>query len=346
MTQFYKVDPLKPDGKILKKAAEIIRKGGLVAFPTETVYGLGADALNPDAVKKIFVSKGRPLDNPLIVHVADKDQIYRLARKIPKEAEDLIKEFFPGPLTIVLKKRSIVPNETTANLPTVAIRMPNHEIALALIKESETPIAAPSANKAGRPSPTKAKHVLEDLNGKVDLIIDGGATEFGLESTIVDLTTKPPQLLRPGAVTAEMLREVLGAFQVHPAVLEKGVEKNVVARSPGMKYRHYAPKANLIVITGNDKDVQVKIEGLIQEFSRKNLKVGVATTTGKEYGANYVEKLGESKREIARRLFDILRKFDEADVDVILAEGVEEEGLGLAIMNRLKKASGYQVVRT
>jgi len=346
MTEVYKTDPLKPDRVIIRKAAEIIKEGGLVAFPTETVYGLGADALNAEAIKKIFKAKRRPLNNPLIVHVADNEHIRKLARKVPREAEELIERFFPGPLTIVLRKKPIVPDEITANLPTVGIRMPDHKIALSLIEESGTSIAAPSANTAGRPSPTKAQHVLEDLYGKVDLVIDGGETKFGLESTILDLTVKPPQILRPGAVTLEMLREVLGTVRIHPAVQGKIRGKELTAKSPGMRYRHYAPKADLIIIIGKDEDVQRKIEEMMQNFNVKRLRIGVATTTGREYQANHVEFLGKSKKKIAKSLFDVLRRFDEADVDVILAEGVDERGLGLAIMNRLKKASGYKVIKT
>jgi L-threonylcarbamoyladenylate synthase len=344
MTVICKVDPLKPDRSILRRAAEVVRRGGLVAFPTETVYGLGASALDPAAVKKIFNAKGRPLDNPLIVHVADRDQIYRLARRIPKEAEVLIERFFPGPLTIVLEKEPIVPDETTASLPTVAVRMPDHKVASGLIEESRIPIAAPSANKAGRPSPTKAQHVLQDLEGEIDMIIDGGATRFGLESTVVDLTVNPPELLRPGAVTFEMLREVLHTLQVHPSVLQD-ISYGGAVRSPGMKYRHYAPRAELVVVVGDQQNVQMKIEQLIRELSSKRLRIGVARTTGKQYDASHLEELGRSKQEIARGLFDVLRRFDEANVDMIFAEGVDEKGLGLAIMNRLKKASGYKIIR-
>ncbi|MEM3003959.1 MAG: L-threonylcarbamoyladenylate synthase [Candidatus Bathyarchaeia archaeon] len=344
MTVICRVDPLEPDRSILRRAAEIVRRGGLVAFPTETVYGLGANALNPAAVKKIFHAKGRPADNPLIVHVVDRDQIYRLAKRVPGEAEALIERFFPGPLTIVLEKEPIVPDETTAGLPTVAVRMPDHKVASGLIEESGTPIAAPSANKAGRPSPTKAQHVLQDLEGEVEMIIDGGATRFGLESTVVDLTVNPPELLRPGAVTLEMLREVVSALQIHPTVLQD-ISYGGAVRSPGMKYRHYAPKADLVVVVGDQQNVQMKIEQLIRELSPKGLRIGVARTTGKQYDASHLEELGLSKQEIARDLFDVLRRFDEANVDVIFAEGVDEKGLGLAIMNRLKKASGYRIIR-
>lgn len=344
MTEVWTVNPGRPDVRIIKKAAELIKKGNLVAFPTETVYGLGADALNSEAVKKIFLAKGRPVDNPLIVHVSSGDSAYSLAGNVPKEADVLIREFFPGPLTIVLEKKPIVPDETTAKLPTVAIRMPSSRIALALIEASGTPIAAPSANKAGRPSPTKAQHVLEDLDGKVDLIIDGGATEVGLESTVVDLTVKPPEILRPGAVTLEMLREVLGTVHISPTNTQNLVDRELVARSPGMKYKHYAPKAELLVVIGSDNDVQRKISELINDFDTKGMRIGVATTTGKKYHVNHIESLGVTKQEIAKGLFDVLRRFDEVDVDVILVEGVDEEGLGLAIMNRLRKASGHRVI--
>ncbi|MBS7626109.1 threonylcarbamoyl-AMP synthase [Candidatus Bathyarchaeota archaeon] len=344
MTQICEVEPQNPSIEIIRRAARIIRMGGLVAFPTETVYGLGADAMNATAVRKIFAVKERPLDNPLIVHVADEGSIKKLAANIPDEAKILIEKFFPGPITIVLEKKPVVPDVTTANLPTVALRMPNNKVALSLIEESGTPIAAPSANKAGRPSPTKAQHVLEDFKGEVDLILDGGPTTFGLESTVVDLTVNPPQLLRPGAVTLEMLNDAIGQVQVHPSVkLEMSSED--LAKSPGMKYRHYAPRAELVVVTGRDEDVAKKIREMINMFRSKGLRVGVASTTGMEYSADYVEKLGRTKLEIASRLYDGLRRFDEAEVDIIIAEGVDECGLGLAIMNRLKKASDYRVVR-
>ncbi|MBS7649791.1 threonylcarbamoyl-AMP synthase [Candidatus Bathyarchaeota archaeon] len=345
MTEICEVEPQNPSIEIIRRAARIIRMGGLVAFPTETVYGLGADAMNATAVRKIFAVKERPPDNPLIVHVADEDSIKKLAAHIPDEAKILIERFFPGPLTIVLEKKPVVPDVTTANLPTVALRMPNNKVALSLIEESGTPIAAPSANKAGRPSPTKAQHVLEDLKGEVDLILDGGPTTFGLESTVVDLTVNPPQLLRPGAVTIEMLNDAIGQVQVHPSVKLRISSEEFEAKSPGMKYRHYAPRAELIVVTGRDEDVAKKIGEMINMFRSKGLRVGVASTTGMEYSADYVEKLGRSKLEIASRLYDGLRRFDEAEVDIIIAEGVDECGLGLAIMNRLRKASDYRVVR-
>jgi L-threonylcarbamoyladenylate synthase len=344
MTDIYKVNPQKPEKVILRKAADIIKKNGLVAFPTETVYGLGADALNSDAVKKIFFAKERPMDNPLIVHIADKDDIYTLAKNIPKEANNLIRKFFPGPLTIVLEKKPIVPDETTARLATVALRMPENRIAIDLIQASKTPIAAPSANRAGRPSPTRAEHVFQDLKGKVDLIIDGGPTKLGLESTVVDLTVEIPLILRPGAITLEMLRPELKRIKLHPSILGNHADLTI-PKSPGMKYRHYAPKTKLMVIVGNRENIHFKIEELIHNLHMKKMKVGIASVSEKKYPADHIENLGYSKNEIAKNLFDILRRFDELNLDLIIAEGVDEEGIGLAIMNRLQKASGYAVIR-
>ncbi len=333
-----KVDPNDPEEDKIKVAAEIIKKGGLVAFPTETVYGLGADALNEKAVRRIFEAKNRPADNPLIVHVSNVDEVYRIA-EVNEVAEKLMKKFFPGPLTLVMKKKDIVPYATTGGLDTVAVRMPDHKVALKLIELSETVIAAPSANIAGRPSPTNANHVLEDFEGKIEAIIDAGETKIGLESTVVDTTTYPVTILRPGAVTPEMLGEVVDVK------LFKG--KPVVAKSPGMKYRHYAPKADLIVITGERSKVIDKIIQLTSDLKAKGLKVGVAASNKKFYEnvADEIVEMGDNPEVIARRLFSILREFDKRDVDVIIAEGIEEKGIGLAIMNRLEKASGYRVYR-
>jgi L-threonylcarbamoyladenylate synthase len=345
MTKIYTVNAQKPDNTILRKAADIIKKNRLVAFPTETVYGLGANALNPNAVKKIFMAKERPMDNPLIVHIADKDDIYILAKNIPEEANKLIRKFFPGPLTIILEKQPIVPDETTARLPTVAIRMPENRIAIDLIQTSQTPIAAPSANRAGRPSPTRAEHVFQDLKEKVDLILDGGPTKLGLESTVVDLTVETPSILRPGAVTLEMLKSLIEKIELHPSILENHADSETIPKSPGMKYRHYAPKTKLMVIVGKRENIHCKIEELISDLHMKKMKVGIASVSQKEYLADHVENLGYSKNEIAKNLFNILRRFDELNLDLIIAEGVDEEGIGLAIMNRLQKASGYAVIR-
>ena len=327
----------------IKIAAEVLRRGGLVAFPTETVYGLGANALDSKAVKKIFEVKGRPTDNPLIVHVASKAEVYKLASEVPKEAEKLMNAFWPGPLTLILKKSEIVPNTTTGGLDTVAIRMPAHKIALTLIKESKVPVAAPSANLSGKPSPTSGEHVIRDLYGKIDVIIDAGETQIGLESTVLDLTVDPPTILRPGGITLEDLERLLGEVQVHPAVEGRKVKTTV--KSPGMKYRHYAPNADVIVVEGNAEKVREKIRELTTKYKREGKKVGVMITDMKQRcGADVTKIVGNDFETIARNLFKTLRGFDEEDVDVIIAEGIESVGLGLAIMNRLKRAS-YKIIK-
>ena len=323
-TRVVKVDPENPEEEKIRVAAEVIKKGGLVAFPTETVYGLGADALNERAVRKIFEVKGRPADNPLIVHVSSVEQIYEIAK--PNEiAELLIKKFFPGPLTLVMENRK-VPKVTTAGLKTVAIRMPDHKIALRLI-EMSSPIAAPSANKSGKPSPTKAEHVLEDLGNLVDCIIDGGETKIGLESTVVDTTVYPVEILRPGAVTKEELEKYVDV---------KFAEDFSVARSPGMKYKHYAPDAETIVLVG--KDFLTKAEEIAKDFLKKGYAVGVAGVGVKERRDEIIYRnLGNTLEEVARKLFSVLRELDK-ECDVIIVQGVEEKGIGKAIMNRLYKA--------
>ncbi|AMM53412.1 L-threonylcarbamoyladenylate synthase [Pyrococcus kukulkanii] len=324
----------------LKVAARLIREGKLVAFPTETVYGLGADALNERAVKRIFEAKGRPADNPLIVHIADFSQVYELAREVPEEAEMLARKFWPGPLTIVLPKKDVVPKVTTGGLDTVAIRMPAHEIALRLIELSERPIAAPSANISGKPSPTSAEHVIDDFYGKIECIIDGGETKIGVESTVIDLTEWPPVLLRPGGLPLEEIEKVIGEVRIHPAVYGKRVD---LAKAPGMKYRHYAPNAEVIVVEGSREKVEEKIRELIGEFKRKGKRVGVIGSG--RYNADEFFFLGNTVEDVARNLFKALRHMDRAGVDVVLAEGVEEKGLGLAVMNRLRKAAGYRIIR-
>jgi L-threonylcarbamoyladenylate synthase len=278
-----RVNPKKPERKIIERAAKIIKKGGLVAFPTETVYGLGANALNKKAVKKIFEVKKRPLDNPIIVHIADFKNLKKLAKRIPKEAEILAKKFWPGPLTFVLFKKKIVPNEVTGGQNTVAIRMPKNKIALELIKKSGVPIAAPSANLAGRPSPTEAKHVFEDFGEKIDLILDGGKTKIGVESTVLDLTKKSPEILRPGGASFEELKKNLPNLRLHPSLLGKKLRGK--PKSPGMRYRHYAPKAELI-LAKNSKE----IKKLIKKYKKFGKKIGVmaSTETKDEYsGADF-----------------------------------------------------------
>ncbi|MBA3044359.1 threonylcarbamoyl-AMP synthase, partial [archaeon] len=276
-TKIIKMDPKKIDRSKINISANIIKKGGTVAFPTETVYGLGANALNTKAVLKIFKAKNRPQDNPLIVHIDDRKEIYRLAESVSKKVEKLINKFWPDPLTLLLKKSKIVPYAVTGGLDTVAIRMPAHPVALALIKESETPIAAPSANLAGRPSPTAAEHVLEDLSGRIDAVIDGGKTRVGVESTILDMTGKYPTILRPGGVTAEELRKVLGVVRVHKLAKAEMKIENAVTLAPGMKYRHYAPKTKMILFEGKKKEIVKKIREFIEKHQDR--KIGVLTIT-------------------------------------------------------------------
>ncbi|WP_258083958.1 L-threonylcarbamoyladenylate synthase [Thermococcus thermotolerans] len=326
------------DERKIRIAARFILMGKLVAFPTETVYGLGADALNEEAVKRIFEAKGRPPDNPLIVHISDFDDLRKLARDIPREAKLLAERFWPGPLTMVLPKREEVPYATTGGLDTVAVRMPAHPIALALIKAS-TPIAAPSANISGKPSPTLAEHVIDDFYGRIDCIIDGGETKIGVESTVIDMSSERPTLLRPGGLPLEEIEQVIGEVEIHPAVRGKLVD---VARSPGMKYKHYSPNAQVIVVEGKRENVRAKIAELVEEYRAKGLRVGVMAT--EEYGADEFFYLGKTEEEVAKNLFRALRELDKRGVDVIIAEGVEEKGLGFAVMNRLRKAAGYRIV--
>ncbi|ACJ16574.1 Hypothetical translation factor [Thermococcus onnurineus NA1] len=326
------------DGRKIKIAAKFILEGKLVAFPTETVYGLGADALNEEAARRIFEAKGRPADNPLIVHIADFDDLKKLAREIPDEARLLAEKFWPGPLTVVLPKKEEVPTVTTGGLDTVAVRMPAHPIALALIRAS-TPIAAPSANISGKPSPTLAEHVIDDFYGKIECIIDGGETKIGVESTVVDLSGEKPTLLRPGGLPLEEIEKVIGEVEIHPAVRGKLVD---VARSPGMKYKHYSPNAQVIVVEGPRENVRKKIEELVKEYRKKGLRVGVMAT--EQYDADEFFHLGTSEEEVARNLFKALRELDKRRVDIIIAEGIEERGLGFAVMNRLRKAAGYRIV--
>jgi len=343
-----KVNSERPEVDKIKAAAKIIREGGLVAFPTETVYGLGADALNPEAVRRIYAAKKRPLDNPIIVHISDKRDLYKLAREVPENIDELTR-LWPGPLTIILKASEAVPRETTGGLDTVAIRMPNHKVALALIRESGVPIAAPSANLAGRPSPTTAEHVKQDLNGRIDMILDAGPTRIGVESTVVDLTSNPPQILRPGGFPFEDLKRIIKDLRLHPSVTadrEVYIER---PPSPGMKHRHYAPKAKLILVEGRMEALTDKIQELVNKYSCDGRRVGVLSTdeTKHLYRADVVKSLGSRNDPacMARKLFRLLREFDEEKVDVIIAEGVPMRHLGLAVMNRLRKASGFNIVK-
>jgi L-threonylcarbamoyladenylate synthase len=348
-TLMFKVDPINPDAQQITAAAAIIRAGGLVAFPTETVYGLGADALNGDAILRLFEAKKRPLDNPPIVHIADVSEVYPLVAEVPANAELLMQQFWPGPLTLVFKHSNNVPKETVAGLDTIAIRMPKHKVALELIKQSRRPIAAPSANLSGKPSPTTAQHVYEDLNGRIDAIIDGGATNIGVESTVVDLSSDPPMLLRPGGTPFEALKKVLGDLRLHPFVQSEQELPLEKIRSPGMKHKHYAPKAEVILVEGSVEAIENKIKELSASYKLKGAKVGVLATdeTQAAYKANVVKSMGSrfNLSTVAQSLFRLLREVDAEGVDIILAESVPSEGLGLAVMNRLRKASGYHIIK-
>lgn len=348
-TLMLKVDSQKPEMDKVRVAADFIKKGGLVAFPTETVYGLGADALNTKAVKTLFEAKKRPFDNPPIVHVENAKKVHILADQVSPKAERLMKTFWPGPLTLIFKRSQIVPDVTVCGLDTIAIRMPRHNVALALIRESRCSIAAPSANLAGKPSPTTARHVLHDLDGKIHAILDAGPTRIGVESTVLDMTVDPPQILRPGGTPYEALKKTLRRVKLHPvAVAEKELTVGKV-RSPGVKHKHYAPDADLIVVDGELTAVINKVKELAEFWMQKGNKVGVLATdeTASHYKADVVKSLGSrrSLTTIAKNLFKLLREFDFDGVDIIIAEGVPSEGLGLAVMNRLRKASGYKIVK-
>jgi L-threonylcarbamoyladenylate synthase len=345
-TRVLKVNPTEPEKEVIAEAAAVIRSGGLVAFPTETVYGLGADALNEAAVRRIFEVKGRPPDNPIIVHVADRDSVYLLASEVPRAAEELISRFWPGPLTLVLKRTELVPAVTCGGLETVAVRMPAHQVALELIREAGVPIAAPSANVSGSPSPTSTEHVLRDLGGKIEMVLDGGPAEIGVESTVIDMTVDPPELLRPGGLPLEGIEDVIGHVRV-PEPARGLVAFTGKPRSPGMKYRHYAPRCRLILVEGDPASVRRKVAELVTGLRAEGKRVGVLALDGADYPGAEVVDLGPRSdlRRVAKSLFTAIRDLDERGVDVIVAEGVEERGLGLAIMNRLRKASGGEVIR-
>lgn len=329
----------------IARAGEILRAGGLVAFPTETVYGLGGNALSPAAAEKIYAAKGRPSDNPLIVHIAHAEEMRPLVRDIPESAWRLAEAFWPGPLTMILQKSELVPRETSGGLDTVAIRLPRDKNARALIQAAGLPIAAPSANTSGRPSPTEARHVKEDLGGKIDMILDGGAVAVGIESTIVDLTGSVPALLRPGAITLEMLEGVLGTVQLDP-VLTKPLSPGMHPKAPGMKYRHYAPRAEMFLVDGTREAVIRKINACAAAAKADGKKVGILASeeNAAAYRADAVLRLGERAKpaEIAHNLFAALREMDDRGVDLIYAEAFPESGVGLAIMNRMNKAAGHR----
>ena len=338
----------------MERAGKILRAGGLVAFPTETVYGLGGDGLNPAASQKIYAAKGRPSDNPLIIHIAKFSDIEKIAVSIPPAAEKLAAAFWPGPLTMILQKSSLVPLQTTGGLQTVAIRFPSHPVAQALIKAGGGYIAAPSANLSGRPSPTSAAHVITDLDGRVDAIIDGGDGNIGLESTIIDLTEQVPVILRPGFVSLEMAREVLGEVQMDPGLLKE--DPAIRPKAPGMKYRHYAPRADLIIVRGEQETVAAAIRELCEKALSEGKKVGITASDEtrdsyrniKQEGLQeiFVRSAGQraDEQSIARHLYALLREFDILQVDLIYSEAFDTPRMGQAIMNRLIKAAGHQMI--
>lgn len=343
-TLICKIDKEKIDQSVIDQAGSILSQGGLVAFPTETVYGLGADALQGKAAQRIYQAKGRPSDNPLIVHIAEIEALNRIVKEIPKEAALLADRFWPGPLTMILPKAECVPDDTTGGLDTVAVRMPDHPVALALIQAAGGYVAAPSANTSGRPSPTRAEHVAEDLMGRIDMILDGGAVGIGLESTIVDLSGEVPVILRPGAITLDMLSEVIGTVVMDKGLIEEN--SNVRPKAPGMKYRHYAPKARLCIVEGQQQNVIDRIKQLASEKCEE--KVGIICTeeTADAYHYGIVKTIGARNNEesIARNLYGILREFDQSEVEVIYSESFETPIMGQAIMNRLLKAAGHNKI--
>lgn len=332
VTRLIKVSGVDPDPSLVSEAASVLRKGGLVAFPTETVYGLGADALNAEAIKRIFKAKGRPSDNPVIVHIMGADQLVKLTDDVPTQARRLIREFWPGPLTLIFRRRQSVPIEVAGGLDTVAVRMPRNAVALALIHALGNPIAAPSANLSGFPSGTTAKHVLQDFEGKIDIVLDAGLVQVGVESTVLDLSTQPPVILRPGAVTREQLEGIIG---------EVGIEADVNALrcSPGTRYRHYSPKAEVRLVRRNDIR---QARELVYRYVSKGRMVGLVGTNISldHWQGVLVKTMPNDLNGYAKVLFATLRELDELGVDLIIVEEVKEEGIGVAIMDRLRRAAG------
>ena len=349
--------PQKPRDEELLEGARILREGGLVAFPTETVYGLGANALDEEAARKIYEAKGRPSDNPLIAHVSCMEEVYPLVSQVSEKAKKLMDAFWPGPMTLIFPKSDLVPYGTTGGLDTVAVRMPSDPVANRLIALAGVPVAAPSANTSGRPSPTTAQHVLQDMDGRIDMIIDGGPVGIGVESTIVDVSVETPTVLRPGAITMEMLEEVLGEVQIDPAILGP-VSADLRPKAPGMKYKHYAPKADLTLVEPEDGDMESpdslermteKVRQLAEEKLADGFRVGIICTdeSRQTYPKGLVRSIGSRTRRetVAHNLYALLREFDDLKADYIFSESFPEDHLGQAIMNRLSKAAGYHIVK-
>lgn len=346
-TIFEKADSMEENSAWLSKASAILKAGGLVAFPTETVYGLGGDALNPAASSKIYSAKGRPSDNPLIVHIADMDALYGIVKTVPENARRLAEVFWPGPLTMIFEKNEKVPMETTGGLQSVAVRMPSHEVARSLIRHSTGYIAAPSANTSGRPSPTKAEHVRDDLEGRIDMIVDGGDVGIGLESTIVDFTEEIPTVLRPGYITLDMIASVIGRVRMDRGLIDEN--SGIHPKAPGMKYKHYAPRADLVIVEGEPGAVIAYVNEQVQKLESRGGHCGVIATdeSAASYSAEQVISIGSRADEesIARHLYDVLRRFDDLSVTKIFSESFCTPVMGQAIMNRLLKAAGHQVIQ-
>lgn len=334
------------DENVMREAGRIIREGGLVAFPTETVYGLGGDALNPDSSRKIYAAKGRPSDNPLIVHISRVEDMKKLVSDVPEQAYVLAEHFWPGPLTMIMKKSELVPKETTGGLDTVAVRLPDHEVALAFIREAGGYVAAPSANVSGRPSPTLAKYVYEDMNGKIEMLLDGGEVGIGVESTIVDLTEEIPVILRPGHITPEMLQEVLGEVCLDPTMLSQDCMQQ--PKAPGMKYKHYAPRGELTIVSGKPEKVREKIKELLAYDRKQKRRTGVIVSADEAglYEADSIKVTGEREdlAAVARSLFRILREFDDEQIESMYVQAFPQEGIGQAVMNRMLKAAGHKII--
>lgn len=344
-TELVEITEPEKQKALLEKAGKIIQGGGLVAFPTETVYGLGGDALNPLSAKRIYAAKGRPSDNPLIVHICRFEDLAAIVEEIPDTAGKLAEKYWPGPLTMIFRKSDKVPLETTGGLDTVAVRMPDNPVALALIEAAGGYVAAPSANISGKPSPTLAKYVMEDMNGRIDMVLDGGTLGIGLESTIVDLTAETPEILRPGYITKEMLQEVLGKVETDETILS--ADSQAAPKAPGMKYRHYAPGGELTIISGESKRVVEEINRCLDEARKLGKRTGVICTeeTKDCYRADFIKSAGKRSEEatIARELYRILREFDDDQVEIIYSEAFDTAGMGQAIMNRLLKAAGHHI---
>lgn len=343
-TLIKEIDVNKPDKDLIAVFASMLASGKTVIFPTETVYGLGANALDEEAAAKIYQAKGRPSDNPLLVHIADKEDVYGLVENIDDRAKLLMDKFWPGPLTIVFKKKDIIPARTSGGLDTVAIRMPSDQVARNLIRQAGVPIAAPSANISGRPSPTKPEHIIRDMDGRVDGILVGGPCNYGVESTIVDLSGDVAMVLRPGSITLEMLGEVLGQVNLDPSLKNK--DDNIRAKAPGMKYKHYSPQAQVYIVrAGDQEDFARRVDELCLDNAKKGLKTGVLTRSSDQHPYQaQVFDLGESDAEVAKNLFDSLISLDRESIDIAYVPYFEEKGLGVAIMNRLKKAAAYRII--